>query len=94
MDKKRTKNMKKEARGFRTLNTWKKAYEFALEIYRLFSQKFSKRGDLHPDIATRRAADSVSANISEGYERNHQKHISSFRFSQKAHWERLRHISS
>jgi len=64
--------MEKEVKGFRTLNAWKKAYELALEIYRL-SKKFPKQEVYALTSQLQRAAVSVPANIAEGYERNHRK---------------------
>ena len=64
--------MEKEPRGFRTLNAWRKAYELTLLIYRL-SKKFPKEETYSLTSQLQRAAVSVSANIAEGYERNHRK---------------------
>lgn len=64
--------MEKAARGFRTLNAWKKGYELTLVIYRL-SKKFPKEETYALASQLQRAAVSVPANIAEGYERNHRK---------------------
>ncbi len=64
--------MEKEARGFRTLNAWKKGYELTLVVYRL-SKKFPKEETYALASQLQRAVVSVPANIAEGYERNHRK---------------------
>jgi four helix bundle protein len=64
--------MEKEAKGFRTLNAWKKSYELTRQVYRL-SKKFPKEETYALTSQLQRAAVSVPANIAEGYERNHRK---------------------
>jgi len=64
-------------KGFKTLKAWQKAYELALDIYKL-TQSFPKQ-ELYALISQlRRAAISVSANIAEGYERQHRKEYVQF----------------
>lgn len=58
--------------GFRGLRTWQKAYEFALGIYKA-TQDFPGEERYGIVSQIRRAATSVSANIAEGYERQHRK---------------------
>jgi len=71
--------MDNNARGFRQLGVWQKAYEMTLEIYRL-TKKFPK-SELYGLISQiLRAAVSVPANIAEGYERNHKKEYLQFLF--------------
>lgn len=62
--------MEKAARGFQSLNAWKKGYELTLVIYRL-SKKFPKEETYALASQLQCAAVSVPANIAEGYERNH-----------------------
>ena len=59
-------------KGFRELKVWQRGYEMTLEIYQL-TKKFPS-SEQHGMISQmRRAATSVPANISEGYERNSKK---------------------
>lgn len=63
--------------GFRNLIAWQKAYSFALEIYK--AAKDFPRDELYGLTSQiRRAAVSVSANIAEGYERQHRKEYVQF----------------
>jgi len=63
--------------GFRSLKVWQKAYEFALGIYRV--TKMFPREELYGlTNQMRRAALSISANIAEGYERQHRKEYIQF----------------
>lgn len=58
--------------GFRTLTTWQKAYELALEIYKT-TKDYPKHEQFALVSQIRRAYLSVVANIAEGYERQHRK---------------------
>jgi four helix bundle protein len=69
--------MDNTARGFRQLGVWQKAYEMALEIYRL-TKKFPKSEQYGLISQVQRAAVSVPANIAEGYDRNHKKEYLQF----------------
>lgn len=63
--------------GFKGLKVWQKAYELALEIYKA-TKRFPK-AELYGLInQLQRAAVSVSANIAEGYERQHRKEYIQF----------------
>ncbi len=61
-----------EARGFKKLICWQKAYYLALMIYRL-TKRFPKSEIYGLSLQLRRAAVSVPANIAEGNERRHKK---------------------
>ena len=63
--------------GYKSLIVWQKAYELALEIYKI-TKSFpnDERYGLVSQI--RRAAISVSGNIAEGYERKHRKEYIQF----------------
>ena len=63
--------------GFQNLTTWQKAYELALEIYKM-TKGFPKDEQYGLISQIRRAAISVSANISEGYERQYRKEYIQF----------------
>jgi len=63
--------------GFRSLTTWQKAYDLALEVYRI-TEKFPKQEQYGLSSQFRRAAISISANIAEGYERQHRKEYLQF----------------
>lgn len=69
--------MEEEAKGFRQLNAWQKAYELSLEIYRL-AKTFPKAEVYGLVSQLQRSAISVPANIAEGYERNHRKEYIQF----------------
>ncbi len=69
--------MAEEAKGFRQLNAWQKAYELSLEIYRV-TKKFPKTEVYGLVSQFQRSAISVPANIAEGYERNHKKEYIQF----------------
>ena len=63
--------------GFKQLIVWQKAYAFALGIYKT-TQTFPKN-ELYGLVSQmRRSAISVSANIAEGYERQHRKEYLQF----------------
>ena len=63
--------------GFKGLIVWKKAYEFGLEMYRI--TKEFPRDELYALVSQiRRAAVSISGNISEGYERKYRKEYIQF----------------
>ncbi len=74
--------MEKEAKGFRTLNAWKKAYELTLLIYHL-SKNFPREELYGLSSQLQRAAVSVPANIADGYERNHRKEYLQFLYIAK-----------
>ena len=65
------------AQGFRTLKAWQKAYELALDIYKV-SKNFPKNEQYGLSSQMRRSAVSISANIAEGYERQHRKEYIQF----------------
>jgi four helix bundle protein len=68
--------------GFRKLEVWKKSYDLTLEIYRL-TKTFPKEEAYGLISQMQRAAVSVTANIAEGYERNHRKEYVQFLFISK-----------
>jgi len=63
--------------GFKGLRTWKKSYDLALEIYKA-TKEFPKHEQFGLISQMRRSAISVSANIAEGYERQHRKEYVQF----------------
>ena len=63
--------------GFRNLIVWQKAYAFALEVYKA-AKNFPRDEIYGLTSQIRRAAVSVSANIAEGYERQHRKEYIQF----------------
>jgi len=63
--------------GFKDLIVWQKAYKFALEIY-VITKVFPKDELYGITSQIRRAAVSISANIAEGYERQHRKEYLQF----------------
>ena len=63
--------------GFKSLTTWQKAYNFALDIYKA-AKEFPKDETYALVSQIRRASVSVSANIAEGYERQHRKEYLQF----------------
>ncbi|MDA8100222.1 MAG: four helix bundle protein [Nitrospiraceae bacterium] len=69
--------MDKTARGFRQLSVWQKSYEMTLDIYRL-TRNFPKSELYGMTSQIQRAAVSIPANISEGYDRNHKKEYVQF----------------
>lgn len=71
--------MENNKRGFRKLEVWQKAYGLALEVYRL-TKDFPKSELYGLTSQIQRAAVSISANIAEGYERNHKKEYLQFLF--------------
>lgn len=71
-----------EGKGFRQLTVWQKAYGLTLEIYRL-TKAFPKQEIYGLTSQLQRAAVSISANIAEGYERNHRKEYLQFLFIAK-----------
>jgi four helix bundle protein len=73
---------KKELAGFKRLKVWQKAYDLTLQIYRL-TQILPKEEIYSLASQLRRAAASVVANISEGYERNHRKEYVQFLYMAK-----------
>jgi four helix bundle protein len=72
----------KEAKGFRQLIAWQKAYELTLEVYRI-AKVFPKTETYGLISQMQRAAVSIPANIAEGYERNHKKEYLQFLFVAK-----------
>jgi len=71
-----------KGKGFKGLIVWQKAYALTLDIYRV-SKKFPKEEMYGLVSQIRRAAVSIPANISEGYERNHRKEYIQFLFISK-----------
>ncbi len=63
--------------GFRTLTTWQKAYELALEVYKI-TKDYPKHELFGLISQMRRASISVVANIAEGYERQYRKEYIQF----------------
>jgi four helix bundle protein len=63
--------------GFRKLIVWQKAYDLALNIYKL-TQQYPKHEQYGLISQIRRASLSISANIAEGYERQHRKEYIQF----------------
>ena len=64
-------------KGFKSLITWQKAYKLALDTY-LVTRSFPREEQYSLVYQIRRAAISISANIAEGYERNHRKEYLQF----------------
>lgn len=63
--------------GFRDLIVWEKAYKLALDVYKI--TKIFPKDELYAlTNQLRRAAISISANIAEGYERQHRKEYVQF----------------
>jgi len=58
--------------SFRNLLAWQKAFDLAIEIYRVI-KKFPKSEAYGLISQIQRSAVSIPANIAEGYERNHKK---------------------
>jgi len=58
--------------SFRKLLAWQKVYELALEVYTI-TKDFPKNEMYGLNLQMRRASTSISANIAEGYERQHRK---------------------
>jgi len=69
-------------KGFKGLIVWQKAYALALDIYKA-SKKFPKDEMYGLVSQIRRAAVSIPAKISEGYERNHRKEYVQFLYVSK-----------
>jgi len=57
---------------FTDLLVWKKAHQFVVKIYEV-TNAFPKSEAFGLTIQLRRAAISITANISEGFSRNHPK---------------------
>ena len=68
--------------GFKKLGVWQKSYDLTLGVYRL-TNKFPQDERYGITSQLRRAASSVPANISEGYERNHRKEYLQFLYIAK-----------
>jgi four helix bundle protein len=68
--------------GFKRLRVWQKAYDLTLQVYRL-TKMLPKEEMYSLTSQLRRAAASVAANISEGYERNHRKEYVQFLYIAK-----------
>ena len=64
-------------KGFRKLETWQKAFGFALQVYRT-THVFPKEELYTLTQQLKHSAVSVSANIAEGYERQHRKEYIQF----------------
>ncbi|MDY6292500.1 MAG: four helix bundle protein [Bacteroidales bacterium] len=62
---------------FKTLNYWKKAYKFSLDIYRE-TTSFPREEKYGLTSQIRRAAISIPINISEGSGRNSKKEFANF----------------
>jgi four helix bundle protein len=58
--------------SFRKLLAWQKAYELALEVYKI-TKEFPKNEIYGLRLQIRRASALIPANIAEGYERQHRK---------------------
>ena len=71
-----------DMKGFRTLHVWQTAYELTLDIYRI-TKNFPKEEIYALTSQLQRAIVSVSANIAEGYERNHKKEYQQFLYIAK-----------
>lgn len=74
--------VERDAKGFRTLHAWQMAYELTLDLY-MITKKFPKEEIYGLTSQLQRAAVSVPANITEGYERNHKKEYQQFLFIAK-----------
>jgi len=74
--------MTEEGKGFQSLKTWQKAYDLTLHTYML-TKSFPKEETYGIVAQLQRAAVSVSANIAEGYERQHRKEYLQFLFIAK-----------
>lgn len=74
--------MEKAGKGFRQLTVWQRAYELAVDIYKL-AKKFPKEEMYGLTSQLQRAVVSVAANIAEGYERNHRKEYLQFLYIAK-----------
>ena len=70
-------NHGKMAEAFKKLKAWQAAYKMVLEIYKI-TEKFPKHEMYGMTSQIRRAAVSVSANIAEGYGRQHRKEYVQF----------------
>lgn len=58
--------------SFRELKAWQKAFDLALEVYKA-TKNFPKSEAYGLTSQIQRSAVSISANIAEGYERQHRK---------------------
>ena len=74
--------MAEEGKGFQALKVWQRVYDLALHIYKL-TKKFPKEETYGLLTQLQRAIVSVSANIAEGYERQHRKEYLQFLFIAK-----------
>ena len=74
--------MDREKEGFKKLTTWQRAYELALEVYRV-ARLFPKEETYGLISQLQRASVSIPANIAEGYERNHRKEYLQFLYVAK-----------
>ncbi|MDD5614113.1 MAG: four helix bundle protein [Candidatus Omnitrophica bacterium] len=63
--------------GFKKLTAWQKAYNLALDIYKI-TKNLPKEEQYALTSQIRRAAVSISANIAEGYQRQHRKEYLQF----------------
>ena len=69
---------KQELAGFKRLRVWQKAYDLALASLQVDQRSCRKKKCTVLHRSFSRAAASVAANISEGYERNHRKEYVQF----------------
>ena len=74
--------MTEESKGFQGLKAWQKTYDLALHIY-VLTKSFPKGETYGLVTQLQRAVVSVSANIAEGYERQHRKEYLQFLFIAK-----------
>ena len=66
-----------EHKGFKKLLVWQKSYDLTLHTYKT-TKSFPKDELYGMTSQIRRAVTSITANISEGYERNHRKEYIQF----------------
>jgi len=65
------------AEGFKNLRTWQRSYELGLDVY-LNTKSFPSHEQFALTSQLRKAVISVSANIAEGYQRQHRKEYIQF----------------
>jgi len=82
-------------KDFVTLNAWKKAREVKLFFYNKIIPKLPREEKFNLDTQIRKAAVSITANISEGYGRyNYQEGIQFYRISRASLYELKDHLIS
>ncbi len=82
-------------KDFVTLNAWKKAREVKLFFYNRIIPKLPREEKFNLDTQIRKAAVSITANISEGYGRyNYQEGIQFYRISRASLYELKDHLIS